>query len=306
MCAKRRRTYEDARICGGGFRAARAALSLTLAVAVALGGVPVAALEKVVSPGAEQATAEEIGSQADPGIFGDGSLAEGDVAVEVSVEDGVGGYTSEWGTSEERPTVEDSLEESEELDAPVEEVTEPTAQPAEMVQDFVPLDDGVEGLTPEELMATVEGENGATPLDVHAASIHDANEAFNVQVQASARLPESYTSQNVDGRSLVTTIKNQEPFGVCWAFSTIGALESSLLAHNAQLDAGSLDLSERHLAYFTYHQQDDALGNIAGDSTTPLGAAYSYDRLGADPYLISGGNYYVASMALASWAGAAR
>jgi C1A family cysteine protease/formylglycine-generating enzyme required for sulfatase activity len=51
-----------------------------------------------------------------------------------------------------------------------------------------------------------------------------------------------------DLRSLgqVTEVRNQKPFGTCWAFGAIGSLESSQL----KAGRGTFDLSEWHLAYF--------------------------------------------------------
>lgn len=70
--------------------------------------------------------------------------------------------------------------------------------------------------------------------------------------------------------------------------------------------ASSVDLSERHLAYFTYHRQTDPLGGTKGDSATATYAGYSQAFAGAsDLYLASGGNNEITLHALASWTGAA-
>ena len=64
-------------------------------------------------------------------------------------------------------------------------------------------------------------------------------------------------------------------------------------------DASSLDLSERHLIYFTYHTQPDPLGNTAGDASIAVNSSLSYD-----PYLERGSSYTYPEHALASWMGA--
>lgn len=144
---------------------------------------------------------------------------------------------------------------------------------------------------------------GGMPIQVQAPTIHDANEhtGGGLQLQSDA-LPSAYDSRE---HGFVTPVKNQNPFGVCWAFATIGAIESSLLAHNLA-QASGLDLSERHLAYFTTHQQDDALHNITGDGVQAKGNAFGSATLLSDPYLVSGGNSFVAEHVLATWAGPAK
>lgn len=81
-----------------------------------------------------------------------------------------------------------------------------------------------------------------------------------------AALPERFDLRNVNGASLVTSVKDQGVYSDCWAFGTLSSLESNLLKTGK---AANVDLSERHLAWFAYNGadgDDDASLWAAGDS----------------------------------------
>ena len=59
-------------------------------------------------------------------------------------------------------------------------------------------------------------------------------------------LPVSYDIRPKGG---VSAIRDQDPWGSCWAFASTGSLESSYLMQNL---GTSVDLSEMHAAYFVY------------------------------------------------------
>lgn len=75
-------------------------------------------------------------------------------------------------------------------------------------------------------------------------------------------LPSRYNAAEHD---LVTPVKDQNPYGTCWAFSALSACETSMIRKGLQ--DTSFDLSEFHFAYFFFHTQEDALGGTAGDCT---------------------------------------
>lgn len=67
----------------------------------------------------------------------------------------------------------------------------------------------------------------------------------NTGVTPATTYPASYDLRNVSGANYVTSVKNQGQYGTCWAFSTYGSLESSIL----KAGGATTDFSERNLAY---------------------------------------------------------
>lgn len=63
--------------------------------------------------------------------------------------------------------------------------------------------------------------------------------------------------RNVNGKSYTTPVRAQAPFGTCWSFATVAALESSILgaglngADGKAATPQTLDLSEKQLAWFS-------------------------------------------------------
>lgn len=105
----------------------------------------------------------------------------------------------------------------------------------------------------------------------------------------------SYDARN-DG--LITPVKQQGSYNMCWAYSAISLAETSMIKNGLILNgetsrADNTDLSEWQLAYFTYNTGEDRLGGTVGDSTKIL---YS----GAAD--IGGSNTFT-TFALANWTG---
>ncbi len=114
-------------------------------------------------------------------------------------------------------------------------------------------------------------------------------------------------------RDVVTPVKSQNPFGTCWSFGTIAASESSLLStlgltakEFAEQYGEEMDLSEKHLAYFTSMAlpslSDFPEGEYAYDASQAEEGVHILEGVDTSVYDM-GGNYYLATSSLASGIG---
>ena len=110
-------------------------------------------------------------------------------------------------------------------------------------------------------------------------------------------LPVSF---NAAAQGWVTPVRNQQPYGTCWAFGTLSPIESYMIKHQIPVGstgtaaAADLDLSEYHLSYFSYTNAYDELGLTDGDSS-----------ILADSHLSIGGDGYKSTLTLMRWEGPA-
>jgi len=82
-------------------------------------------------------------------------------------------------------------------------------------------------------------------------SIATCGSAFGESAPAGGKFPVRF---DLRGNGVVTSVKKQDPWNTCWAFSSIAAAEISILSmlkeRGEPIDAKSFDLSEKHLAWF--------------------------------------------------------
>lgn len=113
-----------------------------------------------------------------------------------------------------------------------------------------------------------------------------------------SEIPASYPDNGVQTlEDEYPGIRDQNPYGTCWAFSTMGLAEFDLI-NDGTFDK-DIDLSELQLAYFTNNSVVDPLGGTQGDYTR------YYDNIASDNFLNHGGNYEFAMRRLSQWSGAA-
>ena len=112
-------------------------------------------------------------------------------------------------------------------------------------------------------------------------------------------LPSSYDSRDYN---YVTSVKNQNPYGSCWAHAAMASVESYMIKHGIEVGSTdsaattSLNLSETQHCYFNYSTAYDAEGMLTGDKCT---------LTGSDSCLDSGGNGEMSAYTLQRWCGAA-
>ena len=149
-----------------------------------------------------------------------------------------------------------------------------------------------ESSNPEILFKLKTNKNGFQYLEENDNAEADKIKADNNLLKA-VYLPSKY---NLADSNLVSEVKNQNPYGTCWAFSTLASLESTLIkSGNAD---SSVDLSEKHLIWFNYNGADSSADKslYAGNDT--------YSSSGYSPFLL-GGSMYMASSTLMRRYGAA-
>ncbi len=116
---------------------------------------------------------------------------------------------------------------------------------------------------------------------------------YEPQIAMYSAIPSSYQTNPTELETKYPTTRDQNPYGTCWAFSSLGLAEYDLI--NDGTADRSIDLSELQLVYFTYNSVTDPLGGTSGDEAT------YYNENATESYLNYGGNYEMASRRLGQW-----
>lgn len=135
------------------------------------------------------------------------------------------------------------------------------------------------------ILVELKNSNGIQYIKENESIKSDKIKSHN-NLLKSLSLPEKY---NLVDDNCVTDIRNQNPYGTCWAFSALASMESNILkSGNAH---ASIDLSEKHLIWFNFNGAD----NSADESL--FAGADTYSSYDYSPYLL-GGSPYMASSTL--------
>ena len=103
--------------------------------------------------------------------------------------------------------------------------------------------------------------NNYIPDNYVAPAMSEAEEAA-----LTATGVETAASYSLLAEGLLPPVRNQNPYGSCWAFANVGAAESNLIKKGL-VEKDAVDLSELQYMYYTYKAAVDPLGNMAGDYT---------------------------------------
>ncbi len=103
--------------------------------------------------------------------------------------------------------------------------------------------------TAREIYLLVPSENGRTLQlqNTDGEAVAAAYPAQNGAIKVKGKYPSSYDSRQ---KNLITSVKNQDPAGICWAFSAVSAIETDAIRQGLA-DVNTVDYSESHLAWFS-------------------------------------------------------
>lgn len=139
--------------------------------------------------------------------------------------------------------------------------------------------------------ASSEHPNGYIPIPVdlsHLASnppVENPGKSPVANMKADS-LPSAFDLRSVNA---VSSVKNQNPYGTCWAHAAAGSMESNYMMQGR----GELDLSEMHIAWFSFRNSDKSK------------AFKNYSSASFSAVMNSGGNSFYPAALFARLAGPA-
>ena len=200
--------------------------------------------------------------------------------------------TQQDGDSEENNSEEKKPEESEELESDLDKSNQQDLYEAE--------DTDIVEETLDQIVDESERPDDIVVGDYIESDLDYNTPVYTPEYETYSSIPSSFRESMDEIIAAYPSNRDQNPYGTCWAFSTLGLAEFDLindsLKGNGSFDK-NIDLSELHLAYFTYNSVLDPLGGTEGDS------AKYYNEKAQNSYLNYGGNYAMAARRLAQWYG---
>lgn len=194
------------------------------------------------------------------------SVPESVPGTEEDTADTVRSQTEEKTAEDTETKGEDSTEEKTEEDTIEEDTTEQGTQ----TEDITEPESGTE---PD----WEEYPNAEIPFEIEGTDIFAGLHGSSFYADGVQEYPTKYDPRKENPEEM-TSVKNQNPWGSCWAFATMEILQNSMIRQGFA-DNDSIDLSERHLAYFTYNTGYDALDN-ANDDEIISNPGHTYLSLG--------------------------
>ncbi len=95
---------------------------------------------------------------------------------------------------------------------------------------------------------------------------YEENEEEGISLRNGPLSPSFPSSYDLRDEGVVTSVKQQNPWGACWGFAAIAASETSIMS-SLGLNAadGEIDLSELHTAWFAYTPLPEDEGSQGGE-----------------------------------------
>ncbi len=118
--------------------------------------------------------------------------------------------------------------------------------------------------------------------DFNADSESDTQKLIDLEKD----LPDKLDLRDYNGKNYVTTVKNQNPYGSCWAFAMTAAAEISYLYENDMgVPAGEVndqvDFSEKHISWFMRHALTEDEVQVGSVPASQVGEGFDLSKIEA-------------------------
>ena len=120
---------------------------------------------------------------------------------------------------------------------------------------------------------------------IASAPVIEIGELDTAPVEAT--IPVAFNNNPDALPSYISSVKNQGEMGLCWAYAAVACAEADAMKNGGEDVPNGLDLSEWHLAYFTYNGKRGSTGDTVSVS-------------GSTPYYDLGGYSDVIAMVLSN------